>query len=346
MASLFAVLVAIAAIWLLFALDPGGAIAESGFPDFRDMDWKQRTAWAFRLVGIGVALLLTLFLLIKDRAWRGPKLSDSWEPADPDAALLPAAVVSVLEERKVSARTLLAAIVEMCQYGTLQFEAAKTRSSYRYRLTQLGPVQFDWERLICDNLPSSAATVKALRDSLKRHEDAIGDQLGEYLQRQGLFHDNPMRVMREHFADGAGWAILAGMLMGIGGGLWLALWLSQWWANAIVGAVIGCTYWVIATPANTGMLPPLAAGAYELSQWHGLRESLSELDPADDRDEVDSMLAYAVALNAAQPWLAVALPAPLWLRSGEASSMQASDLDLAFHGFLSASEWSLAGRSE
>ena len=29
---------ALAAIGLLFAMDPGGAIAESGFPDFREMD--------------------------------------------------------------------------------------------------------------------------------------------------------------------------------------------------------------------------------------------------------------------------------------------------------------------
>ena len=32
---------ALAAIGLLFAMDPGGAIAENGFPDFREMDWNK-----------------------------------------------------------------------------------------------------------------------------------------------------------------------------------------------------------------------------------------------------------------------------------------------------------------
>ena len=33
------------ALGLLFALDPGGAIAESGFPDFREMGLVQLAAW-------------------------------------------------------------------------------------------------------------------------------------------------------------------------------------------------------------------------------------------------------------------------------------------------------------
>ena len=43
MSSLLAMLAALVGIGLLFALDPGGAIAQSGFPDFRNMDWKQLT---------------------------------------------------------------------------------------------------------------------------------------------------------------------------------------------------------------------------------------------------------------------------------------------------------------
>ena len=63
MASVLATLAALAAIGLLVALDPGGAIAESGFPDYQDMGWKQLTAWGFRTIGVGVALLLVLALL-------------------------------------------------------------------------------------------------------------------------------------------------------------------------------------------------------------------------------------------------------------------------------------------
>ena len=60
MDSVLATLAALVVIGLLFALDPGGAIAESGFPDYREMDWTQLTAWGFRTIGAGVGLLLFL----------------------------------------------------------------------------------------------------------------------------------------------------------------------------------------------------------------------------------------------------------------------------------------------
>ena len=57
------------------------------------------------------------------------------------------------------------------------------------------------------------------------------------------------------------------------------------------------------------------------------------------------MLAYAIALDAAKPWLDVSVPAPSWFGSCEAASLSASDLDVAYHGFMSAPAWGLAGRS-
>ena len=57
------------------------------------------------------------------------------------------------------------------------------------------------------------------------------------------------------------------------------------------------------------------------------------------------MLAYAVALNAAKPWLDVSVAAPPWSGSGEAASLNASALHVAYHGFMSAPAWGLAGRS-
>ena len=58
------------------------------------------------------------------------------------------------------------------------------------------------------------------------------------------------------------------------------------------------------------------------------------------------MLAYAIALDVAQPWLDDSVSAPPWFGSGEAASLRAPDLDVAYHGFMSAPEWGLAGRSE
>ena len=110
---------ALAFIGLLFALDPGGAIAESGFPNYREMDWKQLTVWGFRTLGIGVGLLFSLLLWLKYRSWKEIKYPGSSEPVTRQPSELPTAAVSVLEDRTVSDRTLLAAIVEMCQRGTL-----------------------------------------------------------------------------------------------------------------------------------------------------------------------------------------------------------------------------------
>ena len=57
------------------------------------------------------------------------------------------------------------------------------------------------------------------------------------------------------------------------------------------------------------------------------------------------MLAYAVALNKAEPWLDIAVSAPPWFGSGRASSLRGADLDAAYHGFMHAPEWWLTGRS-
>ena len=93
MASVLATLAALVVIGLLFALDPSGAIAESGFPDFRDMGWKQLAIWGFRTIGIGVALLLVLWLWLRYRPWRGIKHRDSLDLETRQRVMLPAAVV-------------------------------------------------------------------------------------------------------------------------------------------------------------------------------------------------------------------------------------------------------------
>ena len=345
MVGVIATLVGLVAIGLLFVLDPGGAIAESGFPDFREMDWKQLTAWGFRTIGVGVGVLLSLLLWLKYRSWQEIKYPGSSEPVTRQPSELSAAAVSALEDRMVSDRTLLAAIVEMCQRGTLKIECVRTGSSYRYRLSKKGPTQFDWEQLICNRLPARPTTIQELHDVINEREDVIGDQLGKYLQGRGLFNDNPMRVMRKHGSDGFELEALAGILIGVGGGFWTALWLSQWWANSLIGAAIGFIYLLVATPTNVGKLTPTDAGAYEIGQWLGLKESLPGPDREEGRDESDSMLPYAIALDAAKPWLDVSVPAPSWFGSGEAASLEAHHLGVAYHGFMSAPAWGLAGRS-
>ena len=349
MVSVLTALAALAAIGLLFALDPGGAIAQSDFPDYREMNWVQLTAWGFRTIGVVAAQMLIIVLWLWPKH-RPPQATEAhrraWYSGTPQAGSMPAAAVSALEGHMIWSPTLLASIIEMCQRGTLKLECVGTRVGFLYRLSRQGPAQYDWERTICDSLPSRPTTVDALHEGISKREDAIGDQLGEYLQRRGLFHDNPVRVRRENLGDGTEWAMLAGALMGVGSGLWTALWLAQWWANALIGGFTGFIYMMMATSIPTGMLPPTQAGAYEIGQWLGLKESLPGPEPPYARNQPDSMLAYAVALNRAEPWLDVAVSAPPWFGSDKASSLRGADLDAAYHGFMHALEWGLTGRSD
>ena len=348
--GLLTAIAVLAAIGLLFALDPGGAIAESGFPEFREMDLVQLTAWGFRTIGVVVPQLL-IFVLWLWPKYRPPQASPWYSGTTPRRDSMPAAAVSALEGHMILSRTMLASIIEMCQRGTLRIEAVGTRVGFLYRLSRQGPTQYEWERTICNSLPSRPTTVDALDEAIDKHEDAIGDQIGDYLQQRGLFHDNPVRVRRENSGDGVGWTTLPLVLMGVGSGFWAALWLDQWWASALIGAFACLAYtfplWTDrALTVRTGMLTPTQRGAHEIGQWLGLKEFLAGSAATGPRDQSDPMLPYAVAINVAQPWLDVAAPAPPWFGSGEDSYLRDADLDVAYRAFIHAPEWWLTGRSD
>ena len=345
--SLVTAVAALAATGLLFAMDPGGAIAESGFPNFREMDGKQLAVWG-GTIGVVAAqlLIIVLWLWPKNRptqateAHRFPGHSGTPQPDS-----MPAAAVSALEGHMIWSPTMLASIIEMCQRGTLRIEAVGTRLGFLYQLSRQAPVQYDWERTICESMPTRATTVAALHEAIKKREDSIGDQIGDYLQHRGFFHDNPVRVRRENSDDAIEWGMLAGALMGVGSGLWATLWLDPWWANALIGAFTGVVYLLMAPSIRTGMAPTTQRGAHEISQWLGWKETMAGSAQPYARNQADFMLPYAVALNVAQPWLNVSDSAPPWFGSGSESFLQGADLDAAYHGFMHAPEWYLGGRS-
>ena len=348
--SLLTALAALAAIGLLLTLDPGGAIAESGFPEFREMDLVQLVGWGFRTIGVVVAQLIVFVLWLWPK-WRPPKTIPWYSGTTLRRDSMPAAAVSALEGHMILSRTTLASIIEMCQRGTLRIEPVGTRVGLLYRLSRQGPTQYEWERTICNSLRPGPTTVDALREATDKHDDAIGDQIGDYLQQRGLFDDNPVRVRRENDDDGGVWTLLPLVLMGVGSGFWAALWLDQWWASALIGAFVCFAYtfplWTdLALTGRTGMLTPTQRGAHEIGQWLGLKEFLAGSAAMVPRDHSDPMLAYAVAINVAQPWLDVAAKAPPWFGSGEASSLRDADLDAAYRGFIHAPEWWLTGRSD
>ena len=346
MGSVLVGLAALATNGLLFAIDPGRAIAEIGFANFQEMDLAQQVAWGFRTTGVVVAQLIIIVLWLRLR-WRPPQASP-WYTGTSRPSSMPAAAVSALQGHMIWSPTLLASIIEMCQRGALRIDAVGTRVGFLYRLSRQGPTQHDWERTLCDSLPSRPTTVDALREAIEKREDAIGDQIGDYLQRRGLFHDNPVRVRRENSDDGSDWWMVASILTGVGSGLWAALWLDQWWVNTLIGVIAGLVYsfFTVQISLRTGMLKPTPAGAHEISQWLGLQEFLAGPGAPETRDQSDPMLPYAVALGEAQPWLNVTAPAPPWFGSGDDSSPRGADMDTAYRAFLHAPEWYLTGRSD
>ena len=271
------------------------------------------------------------------------------EPVTQPPSGLSAAAVSVLESRQVNDRTLLTSVVEMCQRGMLEItpiRRATRAGGYSYRLTARESPIFDWERLVCDRLPRGPVGVERLGELLEDQKEAVGDRLGEYLQYQGFFSDNPIRVKREHHGQGVWAVILAVTLFGVGVGLWLELWISHWWINAIAGGVLGFIYFLIFDSTNVGKLKPTESGLHEIGQWLGLKEYLAGLGPGDAVASSDQMLAYAIALDAAGPWLNDAVPAPSWFGATENPEEQGLDLDQAYHFLLSAKTWNLTGRNE
>ena len=338
-------LAVLAGLGVLLALDPGGVIAGSGFPDFQEMDWKQLAVWGLRTIGVVVAQLLIIVL------WLWPK----WRPPDarysgtPRPGSMPAAAVSVLPGHMLWSPTFLASIIEMCQRGALRIEPVATRAGFLYRLPRQGFTEHEWERTLCDSLPSGPTTIHALDEAIRAKSDAVGDQIGAYLRRRGLYHGNPVRTRRDNDDDGSLWLIIAWVLTSVGAGLWAALWFDQWWVNALIGLSAALVYSFITaqmTMTRTGMLTPTPSGALEIGQWLGWQGSMSGPAAAGAMGRPDSMLAYAVALDVAQPWLDVTAPAPPWFGPREESSLRGAELDAAWHAFMHASEWWLSGRSD
>ena len=348
--GLLTAIAVLAAVGLLFALDPDRAIVESGFPEFREMDLVQLAAWGFRTIGIVVAQLIVFALWLWPKH-RPPQAIPWYSGKTPQPDSMPAAAVSALEGHAIGSPTMLASIIEMCQRGTLRIEPVGIRVGFLYRLSRQAAPQYDWERTICNSLPPGPTTIDALRERVDEHTVAIGDHIGDYLQQRGLFHDNPVRVRRENSGDEDRWTFLASVLMGVGSGFWAALWMEQWWASVLIGAFASLAYSFpvvtdLALTVWTGMLKPTQAGALEIARWFGWKETLTGSGSTGAWDQSDPMIAYAVAFNVAQPWLDVSASAPPWFGSDEDSTPRDADLDAAYRAFIHALEWWLKGRSD
>ena len=310
---------------------------------FTGPDWMRNVA----LVLISFAVLSAIYLKLKERAWPKINYPTLNAPVIQPPSDLPAAAVSVLESRKVSLETFLAALIEMCQKDVLQVVGIRVtpgrttegesllgnykhiyRGKYIYWIVSKGAPQFEWERIVLDSIPKKPMMIDdligRLRFALVGPPGAlIGRQLGEHLRYRGLFNDNPVQAMSD--ADRGSLARFLGAIsVCIGFGLlsyWLlSSWVSwPWWANlasSVVGGIIfGVIYAVVIEPSRIGHIIPTRAGLQEISRWFALKESPLQFDPLSDADGSDSLLPYAIAFDEAERWLQDNNPAPFWFNS-------------------------------
>ena len=310
---------------------------------FTGPDWMRNVA----LVLISFAVLSAIYLKLKERAWPKINYPTLNAPVTQPPSDLPAAAVSVLESRKVSLNTLLAALIEMCQKDVLQVVGIRVEpgqategknyfgeyehiypGKYIYWLVPKGVPQFEWERSLLEWIPKQPMMIDELIDDsryiLTEHHVAQNHrQLGEHLRYRGLFNDNPVQAMSDanrgylaHFLGAASVCIGLGLLS-----YWL---LSSWvswpqWANlasSVIGGIIfGVIYAVVVEPSRIGHITPTRAGIQEISRWLALKESLPQFDPLSDADRSDSLLPYAIAFDEAERWLQDKNPAPFWFNS-------------------------------
>ena len=313
-------------------------------PALTALDWKLQTA----SVLTAFAALVGIYLKIKERAWPKINYPAVNTPVTRPPSDLPAAAVSVLESRRFSQSTVLAALVEMCQKGVMQVIGIRVtpgrttegknyageyehiyQGKYIYCLVPKDAAQFEWERVILHSIPRQPMMIDDLIESLgntlygQGRAELISRTLGEHLRYRGLFTDNPVQVMEN--ANRGFLALALGVLSVLSGfGLlfsWLlSFWVSwPWWANlacsAVVGIVFAFIYIVIAEPKRIGNIAPTRAGLLEISRWLALKDSLLEIDPSLDTDRSDSLLPYAIAFDKAEKWLQGGTPAPPWFNA-------------------------------
>ena len=312
-------------------------------PAFTRLDWKLKTA----SILTAFALLAAIYLKLKERAWPKINYPTLNAPVTQPPSDLPAAAVSVLESRKVSLDTFLAALIEMCQKDVLQVVGIRVEpgqategknyfgeyehiypGKYIHWLVPKGVPQFEWERSLLEWIPKQPMMIDELIDDsryiLTEHHVAQNHrQLGEHLRYRGLFNDNPMQAMSDanrgylaHFLGAASVCIGLGLLL-----YWL---LSSWvswppWANiagSVAGGIVSSIIYAVAVePSRIGHIAPTRVGLQEISRWLALKESLLQFDPLSDADGSDSLLPYAIAFDEAERWLQDNNPAPFWFNS-------------------------------
>ena len=249
----------------------------------------------------------------------------------------------------------------MCQRGTLHITGVRGQCDGRedsdgerkflYRLVPTDDPPWEWERTLLTVVPGGNVTVGYLCGRLELKRSSVGEQLGEFLWQRDLFDKNPVSTPNLIWTD---WMTSLGtVLMAIGFVAWAVVLGGAWWAKIPLIIVLGAVYWVAWMLARAKLerlskAPPSGAGVDEIGRWMRLKQHLRSLTRTRDSERTDRLLPYAVALNAAKPWLNDELDAPPWFRVTDIESVGELTRDRreAYHGFMSSEVWDVSGRSK
>ena len=329
-------------------------------------------AWLFGGLSLLFVLLLFFFRRRWRRAWPSPRYPKLTGPVTTPPSDLPAAVVSVLETRRVTDRTLLTIVVEMCQKGALQMASSRDRGRFRYLLSRRGDPRFEWERLVLDLVPGQALTVDELKVKMAGLKGSFEEQIDNCLVEEGLFDGRPLEAIRENergWLSGGFW-LLAPAIAGLGFGLWLhLLWqLPAVIISIIAGGGFALLYWYMSHPSWIGMLAPTEKGVDEIGRWRGLKQSLLNPPPAvrepvgEAADDIhwtavtpsrpvrpppklpqaadESLWPYVIALDITNVWVGRYALAPNWFAAESPADGQSWYYrNNAFQSFVIAGAW-------
>ncbi len=335
-------------------------------PDWQQPEWRRETKelfdWRqspFRLSLVLLALILVALLPVIRR-----KINRSWPPVEyptiespvtEPPSDLPAPAASLLvNSGEVSDRTLLTLLVDMANKGILEVSARYEwpdrvkAGNYTYRFVSRSNPQiisrFNWEshalRAISQRSSNPENLLERWKYRLGDSKESIAIALGEHLESAGLFDRNPAQVRKEN-----GWQFWALMLGAVLSGVGLII-LSDLFLPLLLsipaGIVFAFLYLGLSLVLQIGKLAPSETGLRETAQWRNFGESVPP-PGSTSPDEPDPILPYAVALDAAKPWL-IGTPTPSWFVLEGLSDT--GDRDLAYLGFLSVMDQGLDGANK
>lgn len=342
------------AAWVFFS----GVDLVSGFFEPGD-SWLDWIAWAFRSIGLIIGLLMLAILPFwasKAQKYdysglysRHRSISQSEPPND-----LPAAAVSVLENRKVTSQTVKTIVFDMCQSGVLRitFDAISRQLvdrhgvewSYDVKWSSGSQSKFDWENTVLEFMERND-----FNPNSDQFQKTISRQLSEYLQNRGIFDGDPISAARwVYMLWVMGPVLFVGALIA-----WMVFADAHLLAEFIIVIVLVPPYLIglffvegfegeerITRASKRG---PTEKGLEEIVPWMAFKRHLRQMKPSAGAKEQPMpypFCSYAIALGRDEEWMFSGIAdslmgnSPISETIGKGDTGEEVDLDSVFMRWL------------